>query len=242
MFPTHRRPILDTLHGLLFLSVAWGFLGCAHEPDVPRPQPSLPSLSDTFRKTPIALIDLVILPQKLSTAKNIYPVIFSDEKFTSDGESWLFVPSPRIIQPNALLAMSFRSAGMTTQSFPTLQAAKISGARTALIIVQKEASVKLPEGSSFTLSHPIATVELVAFQVSLDTFQVTWTDTVKGTFTGYEFFNPQLLAPVEFSADVATGDIQSQIHPFRVVLARAYYEASKSLLLILERHSAGDGK
>ncbi|MEO6202613.1 MAG: hypothetical protein ABIP82_05265, partial [Nitrospirales bacterium] len=189
MFPTHRRPILDTLLNFLFLSIAWGFVGCAHEPDVPRPQPSLPLLSETLRNTPIALIDLVILPQKLSTAKKHLSVIFSDEKFESDGESWIFIPSTRIIQPNALLTLSFRSAGITTQSFPTLQAAKMSGARTALIIVQKEASVKFPD-SSFTHLHPLASVELLAFQVRLDTFQVIWNDTAKGTFTVYELFYP----------------------------------------------------
>ncbi|MEO7859702.1 MAG: hypothetical protein ABIU05_04545 [Nitrospirales bacterium] len=117
----------------------------------------------------------------------------------------------------------------------------MSGARTALIIVQKEASVKFPD-SSFTHLHPLASVELLAFQVRLDTFQVIWNDTAKGTFTVYELFYPPLHDPVEFAADVATGDIQVQIHPFRVLLARAYYEASMSLLSILERHAAGGGK
>ncbi len=256
MFPTDRRPILDTLLGLLLLSIAWGYLGCAHEPDVPRPQPSLPSLSDTFRKTPIALIDLVILPQKLPATKKQLSVMFSDEQFASDGESWLFVPSSRIIQPNALLTVSFRSAGITTQSYPTLQAAKTNGARTALIVVQKEASVRFPDRMPFFwdphtgrdfwgdihLTDAIATVELLAFQVNLDTFQVIWTDTVKGTFIDQMTLPHPLYAPVEFTADVATGDIQPQIHPFRVVLTKAYFEASKSLLLIFERHVAGGAK
>jgi hypothetical protein len=109
--------------------------------------------------------------------------MFSDEKFASDGESWLFVPSPRIIQPNVLLTLSFRSAGLTTQSHPTLQAAKMSGARTALITVQKEASVKFPDRMfESNTTNALATVERLVFQVSLDTFQVIWTDTVKGTF------------------------------------------------------------
>jgi hypothetical protein len=45
--------------------------------------------------------------------------------------------------------------------------------------------------------------------VSLDTFQVIWTDTVKGTFIDQVTLPHPLYAPVEFTADVASGDILS---------------------------------
>ena len=228
--------------------------GCAHELPVRTQHSQLQPLDPATRSTQLALTEVVILPQKTLNVKKNLPVLFSDEQFMSDGESWTFSPSARIIQADAMLSSIFYLAGVGVKTYPSLQAAKMAGAHSALIIVQNQAIVNFPDsrpvwwsphnGLGFWGEVPSinarATVDLSLFFVNLDAFRIDWTDNIRGTFTGELTLPHPLYYPAEFTADVATGDIEPQIHPFRVLLIHAYYEASKAVLELLDRHVKGD--
>ena len=235
----------------LICAIFFTVSGCTHESAViPTQQVPLPSLP-AANNAPIAFIDVVIIPQKTLAAQKSFPLMFVDERFRSDGNSWVFMPSARIIQAGTLLPLSLRSAGIAVKSYPTLEAAKLDGARSALICVQRQAFVEFPDSRPFFIDpntgrgfwgeiHSVeakATVDLLVFEVALDSFDIAWKETVQGVFTDHVALPLPLYNQAEFTADVASGNIQPQIQPLRTVLVRAYYEAARALIGLLGQHA-----
>jgi hypothetical protein len=85
-----------------------------------------------------------------------------------------------------------------------------------------------------------ATVDLNVFFVDLDTLEIAWSDTVHGTFESKVHYPDSFHQPNTFTADVVTGDVQPQIHPFRMLVVHAYYDAGKALIQLLERRAKDD--
>jgi hypothetical protein len=205
-----------------------------------------------FLPDTLALLEVVIPEHPLANGDKVRSMIFSDERFVLEGKTWKFVPSSRLIRPTLLLDLTFRSISIPSTTFPTLLAAKQSGARDAIIVVQKNALVSFPDSrpmswdstngrawtyGSIPTTDAKASVDLQILLVDLQSMKIVRRDEVHGSAAGEIILPHPLYDTAEFTADVATGDIEAQVQPFRLLVGKAYHEAIKAIPLLLKEHA-----
>lgn len=198
------------------------------------------SASPELRNVPVALIDVIVVPPEPSHEDERRALSLPDEFLVKKGERWTLSPSPIVLPIGDTLLPLLRHAGLNATGYPSLAAASRGGAKVAIFMVVRRASVAFDEPGVFAGSGKAeATIEVDVSMIQVATGGVLWRGPLASTVEmspGVRLAKGSILgifgSGVAVTAVTPAGEATAQ--SARVLLVQAYYHLSLKLAAALQ--------
>jgi hypothetical protein len=189
------------------------------------------NLPEAWKKVPVALLEVSLFPQKVPEGKEIRLLSFPDEVIYDRGDTWGVKSNAALVPIADVLLLGLRQAGMAVEPYPTLQAAKVSGAQFAIVgaLVSTEAVVKKQDAFSLKRNaQATISAELSVAIVDLESATVLWAGTLHEEVQHDNAIKlPQGIATLETDSLTYVGERRMQ--RVRTLIAQCYYHISMAL-------------